>query len=147
MTTLKPHVQLAVLDALKTDKTVSPMSDPKPKELRYPLDSTDRKSNHPSLLETLTPKSVLSKEQLASLTYAKKMRELYADVKINKRSAISPSITFRGDVSKFDTYKNAFEGHFLQQGVSYLFDKDFIDQYKIYGSNCYVLFQETGSET
>ena len=87
----------------------------------------------------------LTPDQRAALDYMTKVRALTPDVKEVKRALLPTSVKFSGEVSNFEDFKDAVEGHYLQQQVDYLFDKDFVEQYTLFGPDCYINFDGVSS--
>ena len=145
-TTFKPAFQRRLLDLVEEAMAdESPLSDPMPKELKFPTVQAPKPA--PSYIESLPPGTGLTPEQLSGLEYARKIREIYNDDgRVTTYRAISTSVKFSGDENKFQGYKYAIRAHFIQAGVHYLFDKEFMTQYKQYGSKCYINFGSAKSQ-
>ena len=53
-----------------------------------------------------------------------------------KRQPLPQQVKFSGKLEDFEVYKAVFEGHFIQTGMSYLFQTAFQDAYMLYGVDC-----------
>ena len=95
MITLKPEHQKAFMDLLIGTKEDSPQSGAKTKELTFEkitIDSASDKAGSvlPKIAEDqpFSTDTVFSREQISSLEYARKMRELYKDTKLVRRTTL-----------------------------------------------------------
>ena len=55
----------------------------------------------------------LTPEQKVALEYMTKVRALTSDAKEAKRFSLPASLRFSGEISKFEDFKDAVEGHYL----------------------------------
>ena len=113
------------MDLLIGTKEDLPQSGAKPRELTFKEGTMSAASDKvesglPKIAEDqpFSPDTVFTREQIASLKYARKMRELYKDTKLVRRTTLPSSCKFDGNMEKFETYKNLVEGHYRQQSAA-----------------------------
>ena len=105
-------------------------------------------SNHPSFHDDESvdndgndkynsPRMVNKTYQRQSYTPRSNSSSLSRDIqKIEKRTPLNPKIIWSGDIAKFREFKSQLIGHCRQNGMGYLFDKVFQDEYLKKGYYC-----------
>ena len=147
LTKLDHQTAMEIMDILNLSK-ISPKSsidgsqEPH-KKLALEITASEREKVYKKLGTTpdgkpVTSAYLLTPSQRQALEYMKQIRALTPDTKEVKRASLPASVKFHGDISKFDEFWNAVEGHYRQQQASYLFDNNFVEMFAKYGADCYI---------